>query len=214
MSNGRTRTVALGATLALHALALGALLAYQPAREALLGAVIMVDFISPPKLETAPEPPTGLPKPTPAAIRFPHLPDPAPIVTAPIVAAPAELPSPVAAPPPAAIHEPATEPSAAPAEPALPLMLPVFDANYLENRPPPYPALSRRLGEQGRVILRVLVNPAGRADEVQVRESSGYPRLDEAARQTVRGWKFVPARRGSQSASSWVLVPISFRLED
>jgi protein TonB len=73
--------------------------------------------------------------------------------------------------------------------------------------------LSRRAGEQGRVVLRVLVSTRGTADEVQVRTSSGFPRLDDSARDTVRRWKFVPARRGSEPAQAWVLIPISFRLE-
>jgi periplasmic protein TonB len=49
---------------------------------------------------------------------------------------------------------------------------------------------------------------------VQVRSSSGSTRLDEAARETVKRWKFVPARRGSEPVPAWVLIPISFRLEN
>jgi len=78
---------------------------------------------------------------------------------------------------------------------------------------PPYPAASRRSGEQGRVLLRVLVGPGGRADQVEIRESSGHPRLDESARDTVRGWRFVPAKRGDEPVAAWVLIPISFRLD-
>jgi protein TonB len=62
-------------------------------------------------------------------------------------------------------------------------------------------------------VLRVLVDPAGRAAEVQVHTSCGHARLDEAARETVRRWKFIPARRGSETVAAWVLIPISFRLE-
>lgn len=67
--------------------------------------------------------------------------------------------------------------------------------------------------EQGRVMLRVLVNPNGMAEDVQIRTSSGVMRLDEAAQETVRRWKFVPAKRGSEAVSAWVLIPISFKLE-
>ena len=90
---------------------------------------------------------------------------------------------------------------------------PIFAADYLDNPAPYYPALSRRAGEQGRVVLRVLVNPAGGADEVEVRTSSGHPRLDQSARDTVRRWRFIPAKRGDESVPAWVLIPISFRLE-
>jgi protein TonB len=89
----------------------------------------------------------------------------------------------------------------------------VFNAHYLENPQPAYPGLSRRLHEQGRVTLRVLVSASGTAQEVQVRTSSGFPRLDDAALQTVRNWKFVPAKRGAEAVSAWVLIPISFKLE-
>jgi protein TonB len=89
----------------------------------------------------------------------------------------------------------------------------IFAADYLRNPAPPYPPMSRRLGEQGKVLLRVLVNTAGSADEVQVRDSSGSPRLDEAARETVKRWKFVPARRGEEPVPTWVLIPVSFKLE-
>jgi len=57
------------------------------------------------------------------------------------------------------------------------------------------------------------VSAAGRAEDIEVRTSSGHARLDEAARETVKGWRFVPARRGEQAVPAWVLIPISFRLE-
>ena len=68
------------------------------------------------------------------------------------------------------------------------------------------------MGEEGRVILRVLVNERGLPDDVQLRTSSGFSRLDSVALETVRQWKFVPARRGDTPVSAWVLVPISFSL--
>ncbi|WP_157651324.1 energy transducer TonB, partial [Dechloromonas denitrificans] len=76
-----------------------------------------------------------------------------------------------------------------------------------------YPPLSRRMGEEGKVILRVLVNPQGTADSVDIKTSSGSVRLDEAAQKTVRNWKFIPAKRGDTAVQSWVLVPIIFKLE-
>ena len=88
-----------------------------------------------------------------------------------------------------------------------------FDADYLHNPPPPYPPLSRRTGEEGKVILRVHVSAAGAAEHVEIRTSSGSARLDESAQRTVRQWKFVPAKRGGVPVESWVLVPIHFRLE-
>lgn len=68
------------------------------------------------------------------------------------------------------------------------------------------------MGEQGRVVLRVLVSSDGHAERVELRTSSGSPRLDDVALATVRRWKFVPARQGDQAVPAWVLVPISFTL--
>ena len=73
--------------------------------------------------------------------------------------------------------------------------------------------MSRKMREEGKVLLRVLVTPEGTAGSVEVRTSSGSARLDEAAQRTVRHWKFVPAKRGGTPVESWVLVPIHFRLE-
>lgn len=208
--------IGLGVTVALHALLLAALLSYEPARKTLLAvAPIMVDLIVPPKFEAPkleplkPQPPAELPKPRPMAKKPVERP-----VAPQIVAAPAEAPSPVAVAPPAPAPAPPGPADAAPAGGGSGgLTQPIFNADYLDNPAPLYPGLSRRQGEQGRVILRVLVNAAGSADEVQVRTSSGFPRLDESARETVRRWRFVAAKRGAEPVAAWVLIPISFRLE-
>ncbi len=90
---------------------------------------------------------------------------------------------------------------------------PSFDAAYLSNPPPQYPQAARRAGEQGTVMLRVLVKRDGLPERVEVEKSSGSNRLDAAARDTVWGWRFVPARQGDDPIESWVLVPVVFRLE-
>lgn len=88
-----------------------------------------------------------------------------------------------------------------------------FDAAYLNNPKPVYPNASRRLGEEGRVVLRVHVDPDGRPGEIEIRTSSGFPRLDAAAYEAVSRWRFVPARRGDEPIAAWVAVPITFNLE-
>jgi protein TonB len=102
--------------------------------------------------------------------------------------------------------------SARPAPPP-PVIAPRFDVAYLHNPRPVYPRIARRLGEHGRVILQVFVSPSGFAEKVEISTSSGYARLDQAAREAVRKWQFVPARRGQQAVGAWVRVPISFVLE-
>jgi protein TonB len=91
---------------------------------------------------------------------------------------------------------------------------PRFDAGYLKNPAPAYPPASRRLGEEGRVVLRVLVDRDGVPGEVAIKTSSGFPRLDQAAEDAVRRWKFVPARQGDEAVRAAVLVPIVFNLRD
>lgn len=89
---------------------------------------------------------------------------------------------------------------------------PRFDAAYLANPAPPYPGMSRKLNEQGRVLLRVKVSAEGLPTEVDIAQSSGFPRLDAAAREAVLGWKFVPARQGDKPIAAAVNVPIVFKL--
>jgi protein TonB len=90
---------------------------------------------------------------------------------------------------------------------------PVFNAAYLRNPSPSYPLAARRAGEQGTVLLRVLVTREGVAARVEVEKSSGSLHLDTAALETVKAWRFTPARRGADAIESWVRVPVVFRLE-
>lgn len=114
----------------------------------------------------------------------------------------------------APIHAAVAVSSAAPAaDPTPPPPAPPrFDADYLNNPAPQYPPLSRRLREEGVVLLRVYVLPSGRPEVVEVKRSSGCRRLDDSALQAVRQWRFVPARRGAQAVAAWVVVPIAFSL--
>lgn len=93
------------------------------------------------------------------------------------------------------------------------ITLPRFNADYLNNPPPVYPTLARRLGEQGRVMLRVQVRADGTPAEVEINRSSGFFRLDRAALEAVRKWRFVPAQQGDAPVAASVLVPVSFTLE-
>jgi protein TonB len=202
----RADRIGLSAAIALHVLAVVALLSYEPARKALLSAApLMVDLIAPPAPEQPkPVPPVELPRPKPVSKRpVVHKP-----VEAPLLAAPAEAPSPVVVAPPA----PSPIEVPAPPAPAATVTQPIYDADYLENPAPLYPAVSRRNGEQGRVVLRVLVGPGGAAEQVQVLTSSGFPRLDDSAREAVRRWRFVPAKRGNEAVQAWVRIPIPFVL--
>jgi periplasmic protein TonB len=89
-----------------------------------------------------------------------------------------------------------------------------FNATYLHNPPPAFPPLSRRLGEEGKVLLRVKVSAAGQPVAVDLEKGSNFERLDDAARQAVARWRFVPAKRGDEAVEGTVIVPIVFRLDD
>jgi len=73
--------------------------------------------------------------------------------------------------------------------------------------------LSRRLREEGQVMLRVRVSPDGQPNRIELRTSSGSDRLDRAAEEAVSRWRFVPARQGDTAVEAWVLVPIVFKLK-
>jgi len=90
---------------------------------------------------------------------------------------------------------------------------PVFSAAYLNNPPPPYPIVARRRGIAGVVLLRAEVSAEGRCLQAKVMKSSGFGPLDEAALEAVKKWRFAPAKRGGQSVSAWVEIPVNFKLE-
>lgn len=149
------------------------------------------------------------PSPTRAPARVVARSEPPPLAAAPAASQASEASASVAD----SAHEPAAASAGAVARgDAAPLTAPRFDADYLSNPAPAYPPLSRRRGEQGRVLLRVLVSAQGTAHEVQLRSGSGFERLDAAAIDAVRQWRFVAARQGDEAVAAWVIVPISFTL--
>lgn len=90
---------------------------------------------------------------------------------------------------------------------------PRFNAAYLSNPAPEYPSISREMGEEGRVFLRVQVSSEGRPLEIRVYKSSGHDRLDQAALEAVRRWQFVPGHVGTEPVTAQVIVPINFFLQ-
>ena len=200
------RSSLLAIVIALHAGIFLPILAARTVAPKIMEMPLIVDLLQPPETRKEPEA-----KPLPVVRPQPVRQKPVPVPKAPVpvietTASTAPAPATAIAAPPEnkAANAAPTEESFSQAR---------FDANYLRNPAPPYPALSKRMGEEGKVVLRVSVNSQGTADSVDIKTSSGSPRLDESAQKTVRNWKFVPAKRGDTPVQSWVLVPIIFKLE-
>lgn len=229
----RIAPTTLGVVIAVHAAILFALAHYRtevtPPKPPVMVTLIAPEpapeppqpEITPPKpLPAAPQPvkkkvqpkPVKKPDPVPEIQPEPQLVSKAPEpVPAPTVAPEPAPPEPVVeTPPPPAEPQPAVTKTPEPVEEVDP---PRFNADYLDNPAPRYPPLSRRMGEQGRVLLRVHVAAGGTAIEVVLHNSSGFERLDRAALETVKQWKFVPARQGDKPVDAWVIVPIQFNLK-
>lgn len=167
-----------------------------------------IALLAPPA--AAPTRPTAAAKPAvvrtlaerkPQAVARSPEPAPTPAVAAPHAAAASET------------ARPATESRPAPQVEA-PVAPPRFDAAYLDNPRPPYPAVARRMGEEGKTVLRVFVSADGLPERIELSQSAGSPRLDEAALAAVKRWRFVPARQGEHAVAAWVLVPLVFKLEN
>ncbi|MCC6870163.1 MAG: energy transducer TonB [Burkholderiales bacterium] len=218
---GGTRWFGLSIVIAAHLAALYAILQTGPARQTLKTVTpLMVELIAPPKIVMPAPPPPPAPQPPKPRLEPLKTTTPPPPVATPPLAPTAEAVTPAApSPAPAAVE---TAPPAAPASPAprtdgvastpAPITPPNFNAAYLRNRPPAYPPASRRAAEEGRVVLRVLVGTNGDPETIEVGESSGFARLDEAAIAAVRTWKFTPAQQAERVVAAWVRVPLAFTL--
>lgn len=90
----------------------------------------------------------------------------------------------------------------------------VEPAVLVEGPPPRYPARSVWAGEEGTVLCRLFVGADGEVTRVELVESSGFPRLDEAALEALRRWRFRPRMEGAVALPSEILHPVTFRLED
>lgn len=179
---------------------------------------------------------TFITPPTPPAPQ--SAPTPAPPKTVPVVKKRAAPPRPVApvapavnpTPSPQAISTPAPEPApvspeasaataaaptASPSAPPAPAQPKTVTAGieYLQAPQPDYPPIAKRMGEQGKAVVRVLVNDRGRPERVELQRSSGSARLDEAARQAVLRAVFKPFMEDGKAVPAWAVVPIRFQLD-
>ena len=92
------------------------------------------------------------------------------------------------------------------------LELPSSDAQFLNNPTPAYPALSKRLGEQGKVVIRTYIGVDGIAQQAHIKQSSGFDRLDQAALATALKWRYLPGKRTGVAEAMWFDVPFTWIL--
>ena len=179
------------------------------ALDIIVPAEILSEFITPPAPQViAPPPAPPAPAPTPVKPAITRTPAPAPNPT------PDPQPSvqteQAAAPIGEATPQPAAPSPAAAAPGPGKVALPSSDADYLQNPKPAYPRISQRLGEHGKVVVRVLIGVDGTAQRPEIIKSSGYDRLDQLAKDTVLRWRFVPGKRDGVAEAMWFNVPIDF----
>lgn len=211
------KIVGLLLVLVLHGALLYAAMSYKlipPPQEAV---TLFVNMINPPPKKEEPLPPEP-PKPPPKKVELVKekpivRPQPAPVLVAeaPVVSAaepvaPSPPPQPIIETPPAPVVE-------EPAKPAQPVVMTSELSLACPDRSPPnYPAISRRLGEQGQVKLKVELDETGRVTSARVVESSGHKRLDDAGLAAVKSWRCNPATRDGKPVRAVALQPLDFIL--
>ncbi|MCE7902567.1 MAG: energy transducer TonB [Gammaproteobacteria bacterium PRO9] len=90
---------------------------------------------------------------------------------------------------------------------------PSMNKRYLARFQPDYPPTSRRLGEEGSVILSVLVGVDGKVEDGKIQTSSGFPRLDEAAlKHALRAWRFNPGTEDGKPVAMWHSIKVTFKI--
>lgn len=207
----RARIAALSAAIALNLAVI--VIASRPITSAQLAVVNqlapvqLIRFIDPPAVFPPPPPVELKPLPKPQALPQTHV-RPTPVTAPPVVMPSTEAD--VAVPP-------ATTPTlaAASSPPDAVVTAPPIEASLAyRSAPLQFPVQALRQHMQGTVLLRVLVDEAGRPVDVQVERSSGYALLDRSAReQVLAGWRFHPAIVNGQAVRAWAQVPVSFALQ-
>ncbi|MEQ1663402.1 MAG: TonB family protein [Thiobacillus sp.] len=213
----KTRMAGFFVVLVFHGALLSSLWHYKVLPPPAEAATLFVNFIQtqPPK----PEPPKPKPPepPKPVKLEQPKSPEPHRHLVVEAPAAPTDyvMPPPL---PPTPKPEPVVEAPPAPPPPSPKSAGPIHLSGDLSvacptRTPPAYPALSRRLGEEGKVVLRVELETDGRVDSARVSASSGFKRLDEAALAAVRSWRCNPPMRDGQAVRAVATQPFQFNLE-
>lgn len=204
-----SRVLAMSTAVALHLLAGGLLLIPLSYRAVPQQPTPKERWVMPITIETPPPPVFPIEvKFKPKATHTPPTTVPVQVQT-PVISEPAVVDNATFALP--AVSEAASDSAPAIAAPSGPVE--AGHLQYLSSPAPSYPVAALRAGQQGTVLLRVLVGTDGRPAEVSVQTSSGHRALDLAARsQVLRNWRFQPAMQNGQAVQAYGLVPVSFSL--
>ncbi len=224
LENRASKIVGLLFVLAIHIGLLYLAMSYKLIPQPQEMVVLMVDLIKPPKKEEPPpepEPPKPEPPKEVKLVKEKPVkakPEPKPILA---VEAPAETPTDFVVqkqpePEPVKVEpEPAPEPEPVkePEKPVAPVQMSELSVGCSSRPEPNYPAVSRRMGEQGQVKLRVELDESGKIISVKVLESSGHARLDKAGVETVKNWRCEAATRDGKPARAIATQVFDFKLE-
>jgi protein TonB len=182
-----------------HALVLYGLLTMAPAlREVATQVPLVVQFVQPESQPTR-RPPPSVAVVTPQMVMLqPDLP---------LIEVPVE---PVASDRAITIAPQVAPPTASQEDRSVPKL--VSAVEYVRQPAPRYPPQSRRLREQGLVVLRVVIDERGEAQSIEIETSSGHARLDDAAREAVSRAAFRPYIEDGAPRRALVLIPIEFAL--
>jgi periplasmic protein TonB len=152
------------------------------------------------------EPPPKEPPPPPPDFKPPPV-QPPPSLDLPVVRGP-PIPTAIALP-----KQEVPKPAAPPAPPPITQARIAKGSNLGEACSSYYPSASRRLSEEGSVVLLIYIAPNGRVSETKVETSSGIQRLDEAAEKCVKAQgKFEPSHVGNEAVGSWQRMKWTWRL--
>jgi len=198
-----TRRFGLVTVALLHVAVIFALLQIGEVRQAIVDAgPLFVSFITPEAPVETPPPPVVVPKKQPPPL----------IVSQRASTVPVEFVAPVAPPEPVAEPAPVDVPPTPPAPVAVAAPKLITHVEYVRRPAPEYPTMSRRFGEQGRVVVRVLINARGQAERVELQEPSPYRRLNDAALNAAQEAQYRPYTENGVAQPVWALVPLSFEL--
>jgi len=221
--NSSQRTaVLIGGVVVLHMAGLWALHSglLKRATEWVIPVAVVSEVPPPlpsPPIKPPPPPPATPVRPSlaPTPLALAPLPTPQPTQTPaapPTIAAAAPVNAPVLATAPV-VPVPSVVAVPAPSPPAK-VDMPTTVADYRVQSLPIYSLMSKRMGEQGRVVVRVLISVDGVPQQAEVHQSSGFGRLDRSAVEAAMRSRYVPLKRGGIPEATWVLAPMEFKLEN